>query len=239
MVNGTLFGPASIPAGSSASPRTAFTSVSQSLTTGSGTTADPYTIVTVVDAGSTGVRLTQTDSYVVGQESWRTDVEIANTTATDASVRLYRAFDCYRADSDFGYGYADLASGTVACQSQQSDPTPLLQIAPITPGSRFYEAFYDQIWAKIGAQEAFPDTCRCDEHIDNGAGLSWDVSVPAGATEVRSSGSPSPREPPWVERSPRRRHSDQEMRPNCPCSATGPATQSTAQPGTSGTPSPT
>ena len=34
---------------------------------------------------------------------------------------------------------------------------------------------------------AFPDTCRCTEDIDNGAGLSWDVSLAANETATRSS----------------------------------------------------
>src|SRR5262245_27834427 len=51
----TLYGPASIPAGGSASPKTAFTPVSQAGPTGSGTSADPFTIVTVVSLGTSGL----------------------------------------------------------------------------------------------------------------------------------------------------------------------------------------
>jgi RHS repeat-associated protein len=142
--------------------------------------------VTVVAASSTGVRLTETDSYVVGQEKWRTNIKIANTSGSAKSLLLYRAFDCYRADSDVGYGYADVASGAVACKSRRSAPTPLLEIAPLSRDSHFYEAFYDQVWAKIGAQQPFDDTCRCSEHIDNGAGLSWGLHLAAGASATRS-----------------------------------------------------
>ena len=49
---GILYGPAAIPAGGSASPRTAYTAVSQSPVTGSGTASDPFTIVTVVSLGN-------------------------------------------------------------------------------------------------------------------------------------------------------------------------------------------
>ena len=48
---GTLYGPATVPAGGSASPRTAFTPVSQSAVTGAGTVADPFRLTTVVDLG--------------------------------------------------------------------------------------------------------------------------------------------------------------------------------------------
>ena len=66
-VDGTLYSPPSIPAGSGANPRTAFTAVSQSAVTGTGTSADPFTIVTVVALGTSGVQITETDSYVVGR----------------------------------------------------------------------------------------------------------------------------------------------------------------------------
>ncbi len=65
-VNGVLYGPASIPAGGSASPRTAFTPASQTVS-GSGTPQDPRRITTVVDAGTSGLRLTEVDSYIDGR----------------------------------------------------------------------------------------------------------------------------------------------------------------------------
>ncbi len=186
VIDGTLYGPQTIPAGGGAAPRTALTPVSQSGS-GTGTVSDPYKLITVADAGITGVRLTQTDTYVVGQESYRTDVAISNNAAAAKTYRLYRAFDCFRADSDIGYGTASTASGTVGCVSTANIPSPLLQISPITQGSAFYEASYSQVWAKIGAQQAFDNTCRCNESIDNGAGLSWSSSINAGATTTVSS----------------------------------------------------
>ena len=47
---GTLFGPAVIPFGNAAGPRTGFTPVSQTGVTGTGTATDPWRIVTVVDS---------------------------------------------------------------------------------------------------------------------------------------------------------------------------------------------
>ena len=64
-VGGTLYSPSDVPAGDSAEG-TPFTPVSQSAVSGSGTQANPYKIVTKVDAGTTGLRIIQTDSYVVG-----------------------------------------------------------------------------------------------------------------------------------------------------------------------------
>src|SRR5262245_28042733 len=182
---GTLYGPSAIPAGGSANPRTTYTEVSQSAITGSGSAADPFKVVTVVDAGSTGLRLTQTDSYVVGSETYRTDVAISNSGGGSQSFILYRAGDCFLQGSDLGFGDL-LPDGSVGCHaSDDGGASPGARIErwiPITGGSSAYEAGFGQVWAAIGSQTAFPNTCRCNEYIDNGAGLSWSSSVAAGAT---------------------------------------------------------
>ena len=183
VVDGTLYSPASVPAGSSA-VGTPWTPVSQTAVTGAGTAGSPYQVQTVVAAGSTGVTVTQTDSYVVGQESFRTDVKVDNSGGA-RSVRLYRAADCFLEDSDTGLGSHDAGSGAVACESGTSDR--ILQWLPLSAGSHHYEAGFDEVWTKIGAKEVFPDTCRCAEDIDNGAGLSWDVNLAAGGSATRSS----------------------------------------------------
>ncbi|HEX3393124.1 MAG TPA: hypothetical protein VHS52_01240, partial [Acidimicrobiales bacterium] len=65
---GVLYGPADIPAGSSAAPRTPWTPVSQT-TGGDGSVGNPFTITTDVTGGPLAVR--QIDTYVIGQESYR------------------------------------------------------------------------------------------------------------------------------------------------------------------------
>lgn len=176
-MGGTLYGPASIPAGSSASPRTGYTPVSQVGPTGQGSAADPFTVITKVDLGSSGVSLTQTDTYVTGQQNYRTTVRLTNGSGSAVDAIVYRAGDCYLANSDYGLG--NLGESSVACVAS-GDGNRVEQWIPITAGSHRYEAGYDEVWARIGAQQQFPDTCRCAENIDNGAGLSWGVTVPAG-----------------------------------------------------------
>src|SRR5687767_5593754 len=72
---GTLFSPDITNHGQTAANNigasTPFTPVSQSGVTGSGSSGDPKRVTTVVDAGS--LRLTQVDTYVTGQEAYRTD----------------------------------------------------------------------------------------------------------------------------------------------------------------------
>jgi hypothetical protein len=180
VIGGTLFGfaPFGGSAAAGASPRTTFTPISQSAVLGSGTSADPYRVVTVVAAGTTGITLTETDSYVVGQEVYRTDVQLANAGATDQTVLVYRAGDCFLQSSDFGFGRAGPA-GAIACTVNQTPTSRIEQWVPITGGSHYDETFYNTGWQRIGSQQAFADTCDCNVHEDNWAGLSWGVTVPA------------------------------------------------------------
>src|ERR1700737_3907952 len=121
VIGGPLYGfaPFAGSAAAAANPRITFPPISQSAVLGSGTSADPYRIVTVVAAGTTGVTLTETDSYVTGQEVYRTDVQLANAGATTLPVLLYRAGDCYLQGSDFGFGRAGPA-GAIACTVNQT-----------------------------------------------------------------------------------------------------------------------
>lgn len=191
---GTLYGPANIPAGTGAGPRTPFTPVSQSAVTGAGTAANPFTVTTTVQAGSPNLVIHQTDSYVVGEESFRTDVTVQNTSGTARSAVLYRAGDCFLQNSDQGFGRVD--GSAVACLASNGAPTPapgtrIEQWFPISTGSHYIEDVFSTVWAAVGSQANFPDTCRCgsttSDFIDNGAGLSWNFSVPANSSVTRSS----------------------------------------------------
>lgn len=184
---GVLYGPASIPAGGAAQPRTPWTPVSQSAVTGTGSGTDPYRVVTVVAAGGTGLRLTETDSYVVGAESYRTDIEVANAGPEPITAILYRAGDCYLQNDDTGYGAVDPATGAVACSTTAAPGGRIEQLLPLTAGSRYYEAYYDAVWAAVGSRRPFPDSCDCAIRQDNGLGLSWDIALPAGASATYSS----------------------------------------------------
>ena len=152
--------------------RDGFTPVSQTGPTGSGTNADPYTIVTVVDAGTTGIRLTQTDTYTTGLESFRTDVRVDNTSGLSKTVRVYRAADCFLQNSDSGYGIADIGNGAIACATGVASGSRIEQWFPITAGSHYYEDGYSSVYNQIGQQLCFPDSCTCSTFRDNGAGLS-------------------------------------------------------------------
>lgn len=73
--------------------------------------ADPYRVTTVVDLGSSGIRISQSDSHVSGQDTYRTDITLQNTSSADKTLLLYRAMDCYLGASDRGYGAASPGGG--------------------------------------------------------------------------------------------------------------------------------
>lgn len=188
VVGGTLYGPAVLPG---APAFAALTPVNQSAVTGDGSMANPFKLVTTVNVGATGVQLIQTDTYVSGQESYRTDVQVKNN-ATPRTVALYRAGDCRLGEIvDFehpevawGTGSQEPAgSGAIAC----TKGSRLQQFLPITDGSTSYEAQYDQVWTAVSGKAPLPNTCRCGETIDNGAALRWDVALAASQTKTVSS----------------------------------------------------
>ncbi len=183
-VGGVLYGPSSIPAGGGATGVTGYTAVtpiSQAGPTGTGTHADPFTVITVVGLGSTGMRLTQTDSYVVGEESYRTDIRLTTSSGTGVPAKVYRGGDCYLQDSDRGYGRIDYGSAPL-CVSETAGSNRIEGFYPLTAGSRYMEASYSQIWTAIGSQQNLPNTDRGTERIDNGVAINWDITVPPGTS---------------------------------------------------------
>lgn len=180
----TLYGPSEIPSGAALSGMTPWTPRSQGTVTGTGSAADPFTLVTEVAAAATGVVVQETDSYVAGSESYRTDVRIENQGSAPVSGTLYRGGDCFLQDSDVGFGRVD--GGAAACVISREPDARIEQWRPLTPGSRHFEGSYNELWTLIAARGPLPDRCACDVQLDNGAGLSWAVSLPPGGSVMHS-----------------------------------------------------
>jgi uncharacterized repeat protein (TIGR01451 family) len=194
VINGTLYAPDFSSHGGTATSGlgtyTPFTPISQSPVTGSGTVTDPFKVVTTVAVGTTGLTIQQTDTYVSGDESYRTDIMIINTSGLTANGILYRAADAYLGGSDAGFGFTEIFGDQKAVgASVNPDNTPPSRIEewiPLTGGNNFYENSYDSVWAWIGSKLPFPDTCDCTIFEDNGAGISWNFSIPAAGSVTYS-----------------------------------------------------
>ena len=172
---------------------TPFNPVSQSGVGGSGTTADPFKVVTIVDVGETGLQIQQTDSYVVGAEFFTTNIVISNngSGAATADGVLYRAFDAFLGGNDHGYGFTkDLGDNRIAvgCSANpnNSPAGKIEELIPMTGGNNYVQENYDTIWSFVSTQAGFPNYCACPTFQDNGAGISWNFSIPAGGSATYS-----------------------------------------------------
>src|SRR5438132_11206870 len=194
-MGGTLYAPDFANHGTTATGNlgtyTVFTPISQTPVTGTGTSADPFRVVTVVDVAATGLRIQQTDAYVIGNESYQTDIMITNSGEGAASGILYRAGDAFLQGSDQGYGFTEVIGGNrnavgASANPNNIPPGRIEEWIPLTGNNNFYEAFYGEIWRWIGTKVAFPNMCGCTTLQDNGAGISWNFSIPAGGTATYS-----------------------------------------------------
>jgi hypothetical protein len=143
----------------------------------------------VANVGGTGLAITQRDTYVTGQESYRTDVTIRNTGGAQRTGVIYRAGDCYLQNSDAGYGFSQPGVGAVGCSANPNNTPPgrIEEWYPITGGNNFTEDRYATVWSQVAAQTPFPNTCaQCTTSLDNGAGLSWNFSIPPGGSATFS-----------------------------------------------------
>ena len=75
------------------------------------------------------------------------------------NVRLYHAGNCSLNGNDSGFGFADAATGAVACTQTPGDAPagPFMEFLPITPNDDWAEAVYSYVYAAIMQQADFPD----------------------------------------------------------------------------------
>ncbi len=164
-------------------PRTPFTPTSQANVSGAGTSSSPFKVSTTVTVGATGLEISEVDSYVSGEEVYRTSVKLTNRSGAALSGTLYRAGDCYLQESDVGFGFEDQTQKAAGCSANANNSPPgrIEQWYPTTSGNQYMEgAFSSDVWARIGSKQLLPNTCRCGEALDNGAGLSWSFSLQPG-----------------------------------------------------------
>lgn len=191
VIDGTLYAPdfqaRSTATGAHIGPYTPFTPVSQTAAAGAGTLADPFRVETTVAAGSTGIGIRQTDSYVQGQDVYRTDITFTNSGTAPKNIIAYRAMDCYLGADDRGYGWASGANISCSKNPNNSPPGRVLSLMPMSAGSQYAYDGYAQIWQHIRTQQPFANTCTgCADHWDNGIGLSWNITVPVGGSVTLS-----------------------------------------------------
>jgi hypothetical protein len=154
----------------------AWTNVTQSAVTGTGTEGDPFVITTDVINNASGVTGSIDTTYVNGQDYFRPDWEIC--VPATGGISTFLAADFYLQGSDDGYGYYDAATGSVGGYNEAQDWYQIF--TPITPADAYMESNYWMIWDVIGsagtAGTGFDNTIL-DTLVDNGGGLQWNEAV--------------------------------------------------------------
>jgi hypothetical protein len=201
-----LFGTEAAPAGLAA-VTSDFTPVGAQTLTGTGTSADPYTVRTEVAACttpgtspvgdcSTGdselALLTEVDTYVVGRDEYDTTLTVDNESGGTLGGTLYHTGDCYL-QVDEGYGALGGANHNAPeCTITPNDTPPgqVMSFVPVSgPASNYYEGAYEpaesplneSFWGFVTpAGTPYPDTIDATSDEDNGMGLSWEYSIASG-----------------------------------------------------------
>jgi hypothetical protein len=158
-----------------------WTPVSQTSVGGAGTQTDPYNVTTTTAAGATDFQVRERYEYVTGSRGYDVFITVVNNSGVSRTVDLYHAVDCYLAGSDFGYGFFDAATGGIFC-TETPNNSPPGRLLGFTPGSsaNHTETFYDTVWQQTDGT-AYPNTQEPDVNQDNGIGLHFALTVPAGA----------------------------------------------------------
>ncbi len=121
------------------------------------------------------------------QDFYRSDVTVANSNDTEVSAVLWHGADCYLQETDTGYGFFDTATNGIYCtQNPNNSPAGRLEgFVPLSADSRYYEGSFGAALSDPGPN-GFPNTCECDQLLDNGMALSWNITVPASGSTSRS-----------------------------------------------------
>ncbi len=187
---GVVYGPDfnNHPCGSASNSYTPWTVVSLSAVTGTGTSADPFTVVVVVDAGLTGLRLTATYTYVNGSPQITQSFAFANQGNATVNLDVFSGADLFLADNDEGF---PTLQGTSVGGRAASSACALLQYTILflgtTPPNNWVGRDYSTVWDEISAGQ-LTNTVESTICEDNGAALQWaNIDIPvAGSTTIAS-----------------------------------------------------
>jgi hypothetical protein len=137
---------------------------------------DSWTVETVYDAGSSGVRITQTVYYTNGNSYYKIVWKVANNGAsTFNDLRFIHGGDTYFAGNDFSVGHWDNNMRMVYLTNPSPAITGIMGFygGISSPASHYLETSYDdnRNWARSGNH--LPDAVYSSYH-DAGYALEWD-----------------------------------------------------------------
>ena len=183
-----VFGPDSVPAGRATNT---YTAVSNTFS-GAGTPSNPWLVTTVNNVPGTPLRLTQRVTYVNGAEFTGLSFQLQQISgSTPMTATLFHAADLYTNASDSGFGYYDSATHGIGDYYTATNGIVLYQeFVPNTntPPSAYMEGNYGPVWDAIGSTAGpgpgFDNSMITDTLHDSGAGLQWNLTIPAAGGSV-------------------------------------------------------
>src|SRR5262249_11380240 len=184
---GFVYGPdfSQHPCGSATgSFATPWTRVSLSPVTGTGTSGDPFTVTVVVTAGATGLRLTETITYVNGSKTAAIALAFSNTTDVALTWDTFIGADLYLASSD--EGVPALVGGAAAGKDCQFQNYTIL-FGNATPNDRYSANGFGTIWSEISAHNL--SNTVASGCLDNGIANEWSARTltPGGSLTIDTS----------------------------------------------------
>lgn len=144
------------------------------------TQPNPWTIVTVLRAGGTGVRITETVSYSNGDNYYRMIYDISNGGAsTFNDVRFMCGCDAYFGGDDSSWGYWNDTQKMVYMKNPNLLPGIMALYSDVaqSPPSHYYEENYSTVRAACNSGNHLPDSVRSADKHDSGYALEWDAAT--------------------------------------------------------------
>ena len=137
-------------------------------------------VVTVYDAGETGVRVTQTFTIMDGDRFVTKDWKIDNIgESIFDSVRLYHGGDTYFGGEDSASSYYDATKSMIYVRNNEFTDWGIMGFFanPATPAGHYFGGHYSTGNGYAVDNENLPDTAD-DEFLDAGYYLQWDKRGP-------------------------------------------------------------
>lgn len=149
--------------------------------TGNGSAADPFRQVTEYEAS--GVRVTQTTTYVNGTTDFKNKWVVKNETGGTVKFRAFAAADFYFEGNDFGTGVFSsgpprFIGGTNADSGRSGGFLEVEDgLSPLW--DHYQELSYPDVWTDVIQKAWDPDVGFNDtvnpEEVDNAGGVEWDT----------------------------------------------------------------
>ena len=143
-------------------------------------------VITQLQTLGDDITITQVDTYVHGQDCWRTDMILQNDYNTALTVRLYRVLDTQLNGSAGGCGVTRAGGAVGVAENEGNVPAgPVLWLIPLVSG-QFFEGDVLDLAVFLENQVALSNTVVSGITTDAGIGVAWDLMIPAKSVVVRS-----------------------------------------------------